>query len=908
MLHFSRHICPLIALIAFAATSVVAQPVEHRVDVHDHKASPRAAATSATSDGPFYYLYPYNLHLTPGATSEEPLVIRDQAGNVVSGEVEFHGVDETLISIDEDGYVTALRVERDDEIGNWVHATFNGRPVSNTSIVRVLSKDYGIEFEEIVGENTVLYYPVQVKDVDVESVVQASQLPTVNEYTYRIQERLMGLRPFNGARQIIEVDFGESETSRVCGISGNPFRLGWNINAQAAVWRGCFLRFPDTMPMWFVHYHEMGHNFTLPSIMFGQGLGSGVGPLYVEGLASAMAIETMADILAFPEEFPLRSEVLESIRDEQNWFREVVLEDFQEWIDAGAPFDQINANITDAMWHLYRDERGPDFGTRFFYPLHPGHFEKDGSPLPALLDKIKAAGETGEHTFFIALMSVAAGRDLSTRFVDEYNYPFDPSLFDEAYQVALDLLPTPGSPARLAPNSPGSLDAPIAWPVCPSPSVFVSDEDGFGVPNAEVTFTVTQGDGTVHDATVTTNERGIARVGSWLLESTGETHTLTATVDGLPNRDVVFTAEALPTDDPRLDPSQGCPLQPRVGAPFSLPLREQTRWCGAYRKIEGPDWLTLSEDGTLSGTPPTAGRDTVVAQVTTAGRTAEIQVPVFVENGIVTLDTWVRSRSGDGSFIEINGFVGSEAGDVTPAPLYDWGDGTSNRSWFPSAHTYTRAGTYTVRITAADERGNEAVSCVDHTVAETIPVELATFNATQQDDHVRLTWQTASETNNAGFEVQRRTGSASSFEQIGFVEGAGTTSNPQSYHFTDRSLPFQTEQLTYRLKQVDVGGAFEFSPEVKVTLGAPEQLALHAAFPNPVRDQVTLRYELPDSGPMQLTVYNTLGQRVATLVRGTQEAGRKEISFNVGRLASGLYFVRLQADGQALTRKLTVVR
>jgi subtilisin family serine protease len=194
-----------------------------------------------------------------------------------------------------------------------------------------------------------------------------------------------------------------------------------------------------------------------------------------------------------------------------------------------------------------------------------------------------------------------------------------------------------------------------------------------------------------------------------------------------------------------------------------------------------------------------------------------------------------------------------------------------------------------------------------------IPVELTTFDAWHDGATVHLAWRTASETNNAGFEVQRRTearerGSAGAWEQIGFVEGAGTTSNPQSYRFPDRTLPFEAEQLTYRLKQVDVGGAFEFSPEVEVTLGAPARLVLHAAFPNPVRDQATLRYELPDSGPVHLTVYNTLGQRVATLVRGEHGSGRHEISFDAEGFSSGLYFVQLQADGQALTRKLTVVR
>jgi 1,4-alpha-glucan branching enzyme len=193
-----------------------------------------------------------------------------------------------------------------------------------------------------------------------------------------------------------------------------------------------------------------------------------------------------------------------------------------------------------------------------------------------------------------------------------------------------------------------------------------------------------------------------------------------------------------------------------------------------------------------------------------------------------------------------------------------------------------------------------------------LPVELTDFSATRQgSDAVILNWRTATETNNAGFAVQRQveTGNdGASFRRIGFVEGAGTTSEPQRYRFTDRDLPFEADRVTYRLRQVDVDGTASLSSKVAVDLGVPQSLALHGTFPNPVRSTATLRYELPESGPVRIELYNVLGQQVAVLVDRQQSAGRKEIAVNTGELSPGSYFVRMQAPGGTRTERLTVVR
>ena len=192
-----------------------------------------------------------------------------------------------------------------------------------------------------------------------------------------------------------------------------------------------------------------------------------------------------------------------------------------------------------------------------------------------------------------------------------------------------------------------------------------------------------------------------------------------------------------------------------------------------------------------------------------------------------------------------------------------------------------------------------------------LPVELAGFEGTATEDGVRLTWQTVSEDNSAGFEVQRKAGEASSWTEVDFVEShsaSGTTSEPQSYQFEDTNLPYAADALEYRLKQVDLDGSTDLSRVVEIGLGVPDQLALHAPFPNPSRDHATVRYELPEATEVQIAVYDLLGRRVATPVDGRKNVGRAQVQLRTQDLPSGTYILRLQAADQTRTQRLTVVK
>ncbi len=188
-----------------------------------------------------------------------------------------------------------------------------------------------------------------------------------------------------------------------------------------------------------------------------------------------------------------------------------------------------------------------------------------------------------------------------------------------------------------------------------------------------------------------------------------------------------------------------------------------------------------------------------------------------------------------------------------------------------------------------------------------LPVELTEFGFRKADFGIELVWKTASEKNNAGFEVQRRSEKQANeeWQVLGFVRGAGTTSDAKNYSFVDRTA---TGKVQYRLKQVDFDGQFEYSPVVEVEAGLPRTFELGQNYPNPFNPTTLISYQLPVASEVSLKVYDVLGREVATLVNGRQEAGRYSVSFNAASFASGVYFYRLQAGQFVQTRKMMLVK
>ncbi len=186
-----------------------------------------------------------------------------------------------------------------------------------------------------------------------------------------------------------------------------------------------------------------------------------------------------------------------------------------------------------------------------------------------------------------------------------------------------------------------------------------------------------------------------------------------------------------------------------------------------------------------------------------------------------------------------------------------------------------------------------------------LPVELVAFEAVASGDAARLTWATASETNNTGFDVQQRSGTT--WTTLGFVAGKGTTLEAQRYTFETNRLAPGT--YTFRLRQVDFDGAFDFSPEVELTVGVDGQVALSAASPNPFTSSTSFSVSVARSQRVTVELYNLLGQRVATLLDEQVAAGApRMLTLDAGTLPAGLYVYRVQGETFAASRQVTLLR
>jgi len=188
---------------------------------------------------------------------------------------------------------------------------------------------------------------------------------------------------------------------------------------------------------------------------------------------------------------------------------------------------------------------------------------------------------------------------------------------------------------------------------------------------------------------------------------------------------------------------------------------------------------------------------------------------------------------------------------------------------------------------------------------ETIPVELISFSATTDSKNVNLNWATATEINNRGFEIERRYDKTDWLE-IGFVPGHGTTTEKQNYSYIDQNV--NAGIYSYRLKQVDFDGTFEYSNEILVNVTASLEFTLDQNFPNPFNPNTLIKYSIPNSSQVSLKIFNTLGQEMETLVNEEKQVGTYEVNWNASNLQSGVYFYRLQAGSFVQTRKMILLK
>ena len=230
----------------------------------------------------------------------------------------------------------------------------------------------------------------------------------------------------------------------------------------------------------------------------------------------------------------------------------------------------------------------------------------------------------------------------------------------------------------------------------------------------------------------------------------------------------------------------------------------------------------------------------------------------------------------------------------------------ADQNLYGGAHLFTLWTAFARRGLGVDASQGSSSTNADNTDGfQNIPVELVSFTGAQDGEAVNLTWETASETNNAGFEVQMR--DEGDWRVLAFVEGHGTTTEAHTYSYRAERVPAGTN--VFRLRQVDYDGAFAISPEVEVGVGVVGTHRLSEVYPNPFNPRATFTLAVARAQEVSVALYDAMGRHVATLFEGRIEADQtREFEIDGVSLASGAYLIRAIGETFAETQRMTLVK
>ncbi len=195
-------------------------------------------------------------------------------------------------------------------------------------------------------------------------------------------------------------------------------------------------------------------------------------------------------------------------------------------------------------------------------------------------------------------------------------------------------------------------------------------------------------------------------------------------------------------------------------------------------------------------------------------------------------------------------------------------------------------------------------------IEDTVPVELTNFSVRSVNKKIELTWNTSTEINNHGFIIERnKNNSDDKWIEVAFIKGMGTSTETHQYNFTDD--PVKNGLYSYRLKQVDFNGKFQYSQEIEINFFVIDNFALFQNYPNPFNPSTVIRYQVAEPGLITLKVFDVLGKEITTLVNEEKPAGEYEVEYSVSSeniTASGIYYYQLKAGNQIITKKMILIK
>lgn len=384
----------------------------------------------------------------------------------------------------------------------------------------------------------------------------------------------------------------------------------------------------------------------------------------------------------------------------------------------------------------------------------------------------------------------------------------------------------------------------------------------------------------------------------------GDTETVDITFDGTSLPVGIYSANAAVTSND--------PITPKIDVPFDFFVADEV---GEVADVSSDGMFLFGNSGVSANLSGVSGS----GRVTAAFFNQSPSDLSGIDPGLNVGDyRWILVDEGNVSFSTASTLTFSRS--VIAVPGFDPSNGDDVVVYARSPYN---TGTFAAEATSFLDRGtpsdlsDDAIQVTGRTgfsefvfTSDTapLPVELSLFDVTPSEDGAVVRWETASETNNAGFRIEYQQETESSWTDAGvFVEGAGTTSQSTSYQETISGLSPNT--YTFRLRQIDVDGTETPTAGKIITVRMDDVYSLTKMSPNPLTHTGTLKLSVRDTQPVTVSLYNVLGQKVKTLLSGPISGQSTEtIRVDGSRLSSGIYFVRVVGERFQGTQKITVVR
>jgi len=260
-------------------------------------------------------------------------------------------------------------------------------------------------------------------------------------------------------------------------------------------------------------------------------------------------------------------------------------------------------------------------------------------------------------------------------------------------------------------------------------------------------------------------------------------------------------------------------------------------------------------------------------------------------------DSWVQ-------FTPTTGIIAFAHTDHNGLSLVDNATKTYiNGTWIPMLRPYFGERSYGDGASTYEECGDDIT-----------PVEMLGFNGIVRHDGIELYWETATETNNSGFQVQRRNMGDNEWNQIAFVSGSGNSVTNKYYNFVDKNVkPSATYQ--YQIRQIDNDGTVscKSTDVVTVTYDNVGDLTLYQNMPNPFTALTNISFYLPNSAKAKLEIVDILGNTIKVLNNSTLDAGKHDFRWDSkdefgNDVSNGTYLYRLVVGDQVRTAKMTLMK